>query len=73
MSKHKQSETNYVQSGRLYNQVDYIYVKHCTPASERNLDFNTLLWPFYSSPLTARAVTDAMIVYLNTSSVIYVT
>ncbi len=56
------------QRETMNNQVDYIYAMHCTPVSERKLDFNTLLWQSHSSLLTTRAVTDVLIVYLNNTS-----
>ncbi len=53
------------QREAIHSQIDYY-----TPALERNLDLNTLLWPSHSSPLLviARAVTDALIVYLNNTN-----
>ncbi len=34
------------QRETMYKQIDYIYVMHYTPVSERKIDFNTLLWGF---------------------------
>ncbi len=48
----------------MYNQIDYTYAMQCihyTPVSERN----------NLSPQTARAATDAMIVYLNNKTLKY--
>ncbi len=66
-----QREWNRAEVGRDRHEIvpKMPSVEYITPVNkERSINLNTLPWPSYPSPETARAVTDALIVYPNNTN-----
>ena len=53
------------QRETLFNEVDFIFMKHQTPIWDRHITLNSLLWPTHLSRDTAQAITNVLLGFLK--------